>query len=375
MLSLNCLLLVALAANAFADQAPAVNDNPTNIVAIADFPQSGKHTEILGTMKFFSTNGTVKVHWDVTQLPKKKGPFQYHIHENPVGVSSNCENAGLHFNPYQSSANCDEYNDDSFCQVGDLSGKHGFIDTTCFETSYYDQYLSLKPEDASYIIGKSVVIHYPNLKKIACADIKISGEDVKRADRESKQNLRHNKDLVEASIPDYTPADAEELELQEQAHQEWLIQHPNGEDDTHALEGEDCDGEEEETNSEDDCEGEDSESGYKYYEADKQESETYSGQSSDQETDAKLGANKQNVKSNSKKVAKSGVKKSEIKKGDKNKNANAIVAKQGYEKVYPEEEFANETQQTTDCENAAAVIVTGYGLFASCVATLIGFLI
>lgn len=220
-------ILISLALKAYADQAPEVNDNPTDVVAVADFPQGGKHTEILGTMKFFSTNGTVKVHWDVTKLPKRKGPFYYHIHENPVGHKGNCEAAGTHFNPYNAPADCDSFEDDSYCQVGDLSGKHGWIDTTCFESSYYDPYLSLKEGDTSYIVGKSVVLHYPNLKKIACADIRISDETVDHADKESKRNLKHNKDLVEASIPDYEPQDEQEAQVIEEGHQEWLQKHAN----------------------------------------------------------------------------------------------------------------------------------------------------
>ena len=55
---------------------------------------------------------------------------------------------------------------DAYCQVGDLLGKHGCINTTCFELKYNDPYLSLNRKSKSYIIGKSVVFHYPNLTKL-----------------------------------------------------------------------------------------------------------------------------------------------------------------------------------------------------------------
>ena len=64
---------------------------------------------------------------------------------------------------------------DAYCQVGDLL-KHGCINTTCFELKYSDPYLSLNRKSKSYIIGKSVVFHYPNLTKIACADIEEANE-------------------------------------------------------------------------------------------------------------------------------------------------------------------------------------------------------
>ena len=108
-------LLSLLALGALADKAPAIDDNPKNVVAVAHFPQAGEFKEIIGSMKFFSTNGTVRVHWDVTKLPKEKGPFLYHIHEFPVNEKQSCEIAGYHFNPYKAPAECAVFNDDSLC--------------------------------------------------------------------------------------------------------------------------------------------------------------------------------------------------------------------------------------------------------------------
>lgn len=207
------------AAYAHARAAKQYNNNPTDVVAVADFPQGGK--KLLGTMKFFSTNGTVKVHWDVTKLPKRRTPFYYEIHEKPVGRLGKCSSAGKRFNPNRGPAKCESVENDSLCAVGDLSGKHGWIATTCFETSYYDPYLSLNERDPTYVVGKSIVVHYPDSLRMACADIVLSEETPELADKESKRNVQHNKDLVEAGMEDWEPT-PEEKKMMDEAHKEWL---------------------------------------------------------------------------------------------------------------------------------------------------------
>lgn len=159
-------VLLSIIAVAYADQAPKNTDNVKGTIAVADFPK--------GMIVFYVKKGSqVKVHVDITGLPESGGPFQYHIHDQPIPSDGNCEAAGPHFNPYAGPANCGDQRDDSYCQVGDLSGKHGWIDTTCFETKYYDPYLSLNSESPAYIVGKSVVFHYDNLTKFACANIEL----------------------------------------------------------------------------------------------------------------------------------------------------------------------------------------------------------
>lgn len=101
------------------------------------------------------------------------GPFYYHIHENPVNTET-CEDVGGHFDPYQGLSECPVVGDDAACQVGDLSGKHGWINTTCFQTVYFDPYLSLNAKDPAYIVGKSVVLHRSDQSKFACANINIA---------------------------------------------------------------------------------------------------------------------------------------------------------------------------------------------------------
>lgn len=170
------LILALLASTALCSQAPKVKKNPRNVVAIADFPQGYNkwNKGVLGNVIFSARSGkAVKVHVDMTGLPETGGPFQYHIHESQVPANGDCEAVGLHFNPYQALPECAEQGDDSYCQVGDLSGKHGWIDTTCFETKYTDPFLSLNPKSKAYIVGRSVTFHFANLTKFACADIQL----------------------------------------------------------------------------------------------------------------------------------------------------------------------------------------------------------
>lgn len=156
-----------------ADKSPRIKKNPKGIVALADFPASFDQN-VKGNVVFTAKEGEfVNVHVDVTGLPKDGQPFFYHIHEFPVPADGNCESVGLHFNPYNAPADCDSQKDDSYCQVGDLAGKHGYINTTCFEANYIDEYLSLNKKSNSNIIGKSVVFHYENMTKFACANIDV----------------------------------------------------------------------------------------------------------------------------------------------------------------------------------------------------------
>ncbi|ODV93737.1 hypothetical protein PACTADRAFT_20723, partial [Pachysolen tannophilus NRRL Y-2460] len=159
-----------LLSTAVADQAPVNSNSPKKVVARADFDNEKLH----GIIKFQAPNGTVRVHVDLTGLPEEGGPFQYHIHKKPVPESGDCYATETHFNPYNAPPDCEAQQDDSYCQVGDLSGKHGFINTTCFETRYWDPYLSLNPKSKAYPVGLSINLHYANLTRFACANIKIS---------------------------------------------------------------------------------------------------------------------------------------------------------------------------------------------------------
>ncbi|KAI3403756.2 hypothetical protein KGF56_003481 [Candida oxycetoniae] len=158
------------------NKAPKVKKNPTNIVAVADFPFGG-NKDVKGNVVFTASQGKyVNVHVDMTGFPEDCGPFYYHIHERSVPENGNCEACGLHFNPYEANADCSSQKNDGYCQVGDLSGKHGVINSTCYDAKYTDEFLSLNKKSKSYIVGKSVVFHYPNMTKLACADIELAND-------------------------------------------------------------------------------------------------------------------------------------------------------------------------------------------------------
>ncbi|EGV61775.1 hypothetical protein CANTEDRAFT_108128 [Yamadazyma tenuis ATCC 10573] len=190
------ILLALAAALVTAGEAPKIKKNPADVVAVADFPSGGPQ-KILGNVVFTAKKGkAVNVYIDVTKLPKEGGPFQYHIHQQPIGANGDCEASGTHLNPYKASPDCDSQKTDAFCQVGDLSGKHGWIDTTCFETKYDDPYLSLNTKSKSNIIGKAIVFHFANLTKFACANIEVAG-DVRLKSLEEEYSRNGNDDLNE----------------------------------------------------------------------------------------------------------------------------------------------------------------------------------
>lgn len=169
-------IFVCFAAIATASGAPKIFANSPDIVALADFPQDGPHLFMRGYVIFSSHNGNVvNVHVDVTGLPQENGPFYYHIHEGPV--ANDCSAAGDVLNPFGAEAECLAHEQDSMCAIGDLSGKHGWINTTCFQTSYADPYLSLDANSASGVIGRSIVFHYQDHTKFACANIQEASEE------------------------------------------------------------------------------------------------------------------------------------------------------------------------------------------------------
>lgn len=194
-------------------QAPAITNNPTDVVYRADFPTFNS-PNVVGIVQFYSLNGTTKVHIDLTGLPKNAGLFSYHIHESGIptidgmDMSNACESAGFHFNPFNAplakDIACDTFDNDARCQVGDLSGKHGLINTTCFETYYYDPYISLDPSNPAYIGGKSLVLHLEDNTKLACANIMPASdpEDLVLINPESE--AEQIREFVEAAYGDKT---------------------------------------------------------------------------------------------------------------------------------------------------------------------------
>jgi hypothetical protein len=90
----------------------------------------------------------------------------------PVPETGNCTETLAHLDPYIRGETpvCDN-TAPATCQVGDLSGKHGFIpaDVGEWETSYVDLYASTVEGIGAFFGNRSIVVHYPNKTRITCA--------------------------------------------------------------------------------------------------------------------------------------------------------------------------------------------------------------
>ncbi|KAK4923907.1 Cell surface superoxide dismutase [Cu-Zn] 4, partial [Elasticomyces elasticus] len=95
----------------------------------------------------------------------------YHIHEKAVPADGNCTGAGAHLDPFQrgETPDCDSGLPET-CQVGDLAGKHGKVAGPDFSANYIDPYVSTTPGSASFAGNRSIVLHYANKTRFACAN-------------------------------------------------------------------------------------------------------------------------------------------------------------------------------------------------------------
>lgn len=160
-LSLSTLLAFAHAA------APTVNDSPKGANYVADFNDG-----ITGSVGFKSaSNGSVEVNIDLSNFPSEGGPFLYHVHEARVPSNGSCLATGGHLNPYNGSPNATQANE---LEVGDLSGRHGSLSGSQAKINYVDDYLSLNPENPAFVGNLSVVVHFHNTTRLACANIEKS---------------------------------------------------------------------------------------------------------------------------------------------------------------------------------------------------------
>ncbi|GAV54762.1 hypothetical protein ZYGR_0AS00840 [Zygosaccharomyces rouxii] len=156
--------LLALTLCVFAAAAPEVMDSPQNVKYEANF-----HEGVEGSIKFkANSEGQVKVNFKLHGFPEEGAPFLYHVHEKPVPSNGSCDAALGHLNPYNGSPDA---TDDADKEVGDLSGKHGNITTNPFKTCYVDPYLSLNKTDPAFIGNLSIVVHFANETRLACANI------------------------------------------------------------------------------------------------------------------------------------------------------------------------------------------------------------
>ncbi|KAG0139968.1 hypothetical protein CROQUDRAFT_395959 [Cronartium quercuum f. sp. fusiforme G11] len=99
--------------------------------------------------------------------------YHYHVHVKPLDETHDCDSTGGHLNPAKlpETTVCKPKKLET-CQFGDLSTKHGDLigGTTPIEHSYLDSQLRFGPADIS-MVGRSVVIHDPTMKRIACGNV------------------------------------------------------------------------------------------------------------------------------------------------------------------------------------------------------------
>lgn len=213
-----------------ADEAPANTDSSKKAVARAHLDGG----LVKGVIEFTSDeSGAVKVHLDVTGLPPNEGPFNYHIYDSKISKRGGCEDAGEILNPYGASTDvvCDSFDSDSHCAVGDLSGKHGYINTTCFETYYTDPYLSLNSHNDAFVGGKSIVITDLDDNKISCGKIKM-----KRSARRKREEVYQTQGEEEEE-EDKEVEEIEEVETVEKVEEvaEYVEEEDDNDDDNSSL--------------------------------------------------------------------------------------------------------------------------------------------
>lgn len=179
MVSIKQLILSSLPAFTIASPATENSDSPSGAVAVAQFPAGGSNS-VEGEVKFSAlTNGSVEVQVKLEGLPTSGGPFLYHIHEAAVPSNGSCAATLAHFNPNNGNATaCPSQGNNALCELGDLSGKHGKIDSTEADLSYVDPYLSLNSDNAYYFADgkRSITIHFANTSRIACANIELTSK-------------------------------------------------------------------------------------------------------------------------------------------------------------------------------------------------------
>ncbi|KLU85466.1 cu/Zn superoxide dismutase [Magnaporthiopsis poae ATCC 64411] len=154
--------------------APVITNNPP-AVAVAQFiATEGKpfHGSVVAVSSPDGTGVFFQVNFRNLPTDGVCGPYEYHLHERALPPDGNCSAAGGHLDPFQRGQEipCD-INRPQSCQVGDLSGKHGKVAAPNLEFKRYRElYTSLTPDTTAFFANRSVVVHFPNGTRFACAN-------------------------------------------------------------------------------------------------------------------------------------------------------------------------------------------------------------
>ncbi|KAK1973886.1 superoxide dismutase [Colletotrichum cereale] len=157
-----------------------IMSNPAGVTYEAVLPEkpffkaASLHGNVQGSIVAVAAPNGKGVEFTVrfSNLPKKGGPFPYHIHVDPVPADGNCTKTLAHLDPFirGDATPCDASKPET-CQAGDLSGKHGTV-TADYKKTYVDPYLSIAG-GGSFIGNRSFVFHFANKTRISCANFKL----------------------------------------------------------------------------------------------------------------------------------------------------------------------------------------------------------
>ena len=148
MISQSSLALLALPLLVSASSpAPEASSSPLGASYQAILP-SLSTTPIIGSVTGSTNANGTGTHFVVSlqNIPSTGGPYIYHIHQSSVPSNGNCTGTGPHLDPQSRGEKpaCDPTNP-ATCQVGDLAGKHGSVNTT----SYSAQSVANSPSSSS----------------------------------------------------------------------------------------------------------------------------------------------------------------------------------------------------------------------------------
>ncbi|KAK0622380.1 superoxide dismutase [Immersiella caudata] len=152
--------------------AMAITNNPPGAIYTATI-NSDSMNPVKGKVIAMSNPNGKGVMFNLTlmNLPMMGGPFSYHLHDQPVASNGDCGSTLAHLDPYQrgQATTCDMTVPET-CEVGDLSGKHGKVEGMEVMKSFVDQYAALVPGIGAFFGNRSIVIHFANSTRLACAN-------------------------------------------------------------------------------------------------------------------------------------------------------------------------------------------------------------
>jgi len=152
---------------------------PTQVTLVANFVANATNP-ISGQFKFTSKlvqlglANPVTVTATLNGLQPSISGYMAHVHVKPV-TNNDCAATLGHYNPTNANyaiAPCDPTRTATTCEVGDITGKHGFLSSSATGVSTYsvvDNELMLYGVNS--ILGLSVVVHAPNGTRLACANL------------------------------------------------------------------------------------------------------------------------------------------------------------------------------------------------------------